>query len=131
MAIGYHGVLLTGPSGCGKSDLALRLIDAGGRLVADDLVELTAEKDELTARPTGDEQYHGVMEVRGVGLLAVPFRPWATVSVFVIDTPTPERLPEAAFEVIDGIEIPILKLPFFDPTTPAKIRAAISYRRVA
>ena len=37
------GVLLRGPSGCGKSDLALRLIDDGARLVADDQVVLTEE----------------------------------------------------------------------------------------
>ena len=30
------GVVLLGPSGTGKSDLALRLIDGGARLVADD-----------------------------------------------------------------------------------------------
>ena len=34
------GILLRGPSGAGKSDLALRLIDAGASLVADDLCEL-------------------------------------------------------------------------------------------
>ena len=32
------GILLLGPSGSGKSDLALRLIDGGARLVADDRV---------------------------------------------------------------------------------------------
>ena len=32
------GVVLVGPSGSGKSDLALRLIDGGAQLVADDRV---------------------------------------------------------------------------------------------
>ena len=36
----WRAVLLRGPSGAGKSDLALRLIEAGGRLVADDQTEL-------------------------------------------------------------------------------------------
>ena len=31
----WRGVLLRGPSGAGKSDLALRLVEGGGRLVAD------------------------------------------------------------------------------------------------
>ena len=31
-----RGVLLRGPSGAGKSDLALRLVEQGWRLVADD-----------------------------------------------------------------------------------------------
>jgi len=37
---GAQGVLLRGPSGAGKSDLALRLIDAGAILVADDRVDV-------------------------------------------------------------------------------------------
>ncbi|HEX3418624.1 MAG TPA: serine/threonine protein kinase, partial [Stellaceae bacterium] len=40
IAIDGRAVLLRGPSGAGKSDLALRLIDGGARLVADDQVEL-------------------------------------------------------------------------------------------
>ena len=38
VALEGRAVLLRGPSGSGKSDLALRLIDAGALLVADDLV---------------------------------------------------------------------------------------------
>ena len=44
------GVLLRGPSGSGKSDLALRLIDGGARLVADDQVELIPAEGRLLAR---------------------------------------------------------------------------------
>ncbi|MGL6042504.1 MAG: HPr kinase/phosphorylase, partial [Sandaracinobacteroides sp.] len=38
VAINGAGVLLFGPSGAGKSDLALRLIDRGAVLIADDRV---------------------------------------------------------------------------------------------
>ena len=38
--LGRKGVLLLGPSGAGKSELALRLIDDGARLVADDRTDL-------------------------------------------------------------------------------------------
>jgi serine kinase of HPr protein (carbohydrate metabolism regulator) len=41
VAIDGRAVLLRGPSGAGKSDLALRLIDAGARLVSDDQSLLT------------------------------------------------------------------------------------------
>ena len=44
------GVLLRGPSGSGKSDLALRLIDGGASLVADDRVDLAVLDGVLTAR---------------------------------------------------------------------------------
>ena len=42
IALDGRGVLLRGPSGSGKSDMALRLIDAGAELVADDRVDLDA-----------------------------------------------------------------------------------------
>ena len=50
VALDGAGVLLRGPSGSGKSDLALRLIDGGARLVADDQVALSAEAGRLVAR---------------------------------------------------------------------------------
>ncbi|HAQ33260.1 MAG TPA: serine/threonine protein kinase, partial [Rhodospirillaceae bacterium] len=62
-------VLLRGPSGSGKSDLALRLIDGGGRLVADDQTLVEIQGERLVA--TAPETIAGKMEVRGVGVLAV------------------------------------------------------------
>ncbi|MGH2931204.1 MAG: HPr kinase/phosphorylase, partial [Solirubrobacteraceae bacterium] len=44
-----RAVLLCGPSGSGKSDLALRLIDGGAHLVADDQVVLRAERGAIVA----------------------------------------------------------------------------------
>ena len=47
------GVLLRGPSGSGKSDLALRLIDGGASLVADDRVDLEVRDGNLAAHAPG------------------------------------------------------------------------------
>src|SRR6266852_345410 len=49
VAIEGEGVLLRGKPGSGKSDLALRLIDAGASLVADDRTELTRRGDAILA----------------------------------------------------------------------------------
>ena len=49
VAIGGAGALLLGPSGSGKSDLALRLIDQGAELVADDRVELRVAGAQVLA----------------------------------------------------------------------------------
>ncbi len=57
--------LLRGPSGSGKSDLALRLIDGGAKLVADDQVVLTRRGAVLWAAPP--TALADRIEVRGVG----------------------------------------------------------------
>lgn len=62
------GVLLTGAPGSGKSDLLLRLLDRGFSLVADDQVEIG--KDGMVRPPRALE---GLLEVRGLGLMRLPF----------------------------------------------------------
>ena len=57
------GVLLLGPPGSGKSDLALRLLEHGFMLVADDRVEIEGG----IARPP--PHLAGLLEVRGLGIV--------------------------------------------------------------
>jgi HPr kinase/phosphorylase len=64
------GVLLRGPSGVGKSETALELIRRGHRLVADDVVELRLEGDELIGSSPELIRHH--VEIRGLGILFVP-----------------------------------------------------------
>ena len=68
---GPLGVLLRGPSGAGKSDLALRLIDRGARLVADDQCEVKVEDGAAGSRwiARAPAAIVGVLEVRGLGLM--------------------------------------------------------------
>ncbi len=73
IALDGAGVLLRGPSGAGKSDLALRLIDMGAELVADDQVELTRHDDALIAKPAPN--LAGLLEVRGLGVVRLNYRP--------------------------------------------------------
>ena len=47
VAAGNGGVLILGNSGQGKSDLALRLLDRGARLVADDRCDIWYERGRL------------------------------------------------------------------------------------
>src|SRR3546814_18311461 len=71
VAPGHGGVLILGQSGQGKSDLALRLMDRGARLVADDRCDIWHERGRLWGRPP--ETLAGKIEVRGIGLIE---RPW-------------------------------------------------------
>jgi len=126
VAIGGAAVLLRGPSGAGKSDLALRLIEEGARLVADDQVLLAAEGGRLTARaPT---PIAGQIEVRGIGIVPVATEESAPVAL-VADLVSPgeiERLPTPAAETILGVALPCIALAPFEASAPAKLRLALA-----
>ena len=119
-----RAVLLRGPPGSGKSDLALRLIDLGWRLVADDQVAIEARVERLIARSPA--VIAGRIEVRGLGIMAVPHMDEATI-VLVIDLVAPEtieRLPEPARYALAGIDLPLIRLAPFEASATAKVRLA-------
>lgn len=119
------GVVLRGPPGCGKSDLALRLIDGGAVLVADDQVSLEARNGKLFARPP--ETIAGMLEVRGIGIVTLPFDVEAPV-VLAVDLVAPdviERMPDVSRCTYFGIEVPLLALAPFEASAPAKVRLAV------
>lgn len=121
---GDAGVLFTGPPGSGKSDLALRLIDAGARLVADDQIELEARGGHLFARAPAS--IRGRMEARGVGVVAVACVPEAEVHLEIALGAAGARLPEPAFVTRAGVKLPCLTLNGFEASTAAKVRLAVS-----
>ncbi|WGM32521.1 serine kinase [Brevundimonas sp. NIBR11] len=106
---GWRGVLLCGPSGAGKSDMALRLIDAGWRLVADDYAHVWASNGAVWAATP--ETIAGRIEARAFDIIPSGYRPSVRVALVVdcVQTPT-DRLPEPDFETIDGVRLPRLKL---------------------
>jgi HPr kinase/phosphorylase len=65
------GLLFRGQSGVGKSECVLDLVERGHRLVADDLVIVTRQgNDVLIGRGHELQKHH--MEIRGVGIIDVP-----------------------------------------------------------
>lgn len=129
VAIGGVGVLLRGAPGAGKSDLALRLIDGGAALVADDLTEVTRQGGTLTARlPAGaPPETSGRLEVRGLGLLAVPTVDSAPLGLVVELTPQAEieRLPEPQRWICLGIALPAVALDPRPASAAAKLRLVV------
>ena len=90
------GVLLTGESGAGKSDLALRLIEAGGKLVSDDWTEVFCGENGCL-RASAPEKLRGLLEIRHVGICRFPFEEEAEVAAIFRLLPDGEeisRLPE-------------------------------------
>ena len=133
VAIAGKGVLLLGPSGCGKSDLALRLLSSHGfadvdpRLVSDDQVRLRNVDGQLIASPPG--AIAGRLEVRGVGVIAVPHvsKVELSLAVELVSPYAVPRLPDRDSDpfVLIGIALPLFRLAPFEASAPAKIQAAI------
>jgi serine kinase of HPr protein (carbohydrate metabolism regulator) len=127
VAFGDTGVLLRGPSGSGKSDLALRLIDGGARLVADDRVCLACRDGRVFARSPAP--LRGLIEVRGLGIVrlgddrVMDTVPVALVCDLVAEAEV-ERLPEPTHAVVLGLSLPRLALAPFETAAPAKLRLA-------
>jgi len=125
IALGGEGILLRGPSGAGKSDLALRLIDQGAQLVSDDQTELRRDGDAVVA--SAPATIAGQMEVRGLGIVAVPSIAAAPLRL-VVDLLAPqqiERMPEPRFCDLLGCSLPLLALAPFEASAPAKLRLAL------
>lgn len=121
------GVLLRGPSGVGKSDLALRLIDHGAVLVADDQVLLERDGDRLLASPP--EILAGLLEVRGLGILKFPHEAKAPIRLVVnlVELDEVVRLPETATEDFLGISVPLRILSAREPSAHTKVRLAVQH----
>lgn len=116
------GVVIFGPSGSGKSDLALRLIDAGGKLVSDDYVEITNEGEILSAHTAPN--IAGMIEVRGVGLIKLAYKKSSVLGLALelVCEDAIERLPEEKIFSENGAEIPLYAFDAFSASAIAKIR---------
>jgi serine kinase of HPr protein (carbohydrate metabolism regulator) len=125
------GVLILGASGMGKSDLALRLVERGAVLVADDRVDLFESDGRLWgSAPAG---LAGLLEIRGAGIVSLPYRSEAAIAL-VIELVAPDavpRLPEhgtyAPPEMLglpESARPPLLRLAALESSAPAKIAAA-------
>ena len=125
------GVLLLGPSAHGKSDLALRLIDAGGVLIADDQVQLTIGSDHrLHAAPPAC--LRGLIELRGIGIMRVPFQEGRLdLAVELLpSTVATDHLPEPSVVSWLGLDLPKISLQADVASAVARIRMTLNAERV-
>lgn len=123
VAIGGLAVLIEGESGAGKSDLALRLIDRGAILVSDDYTRLSSSPEGL--RASAPETIAGRMEVRGVGIVRMPFVSDAPVALLVSLSDEVERLPEARSRMLGDVAVPEVPLDARAPSAPIKVELAL------
>jgi serine kinase of HPr protein (carbohydrate metabolism regulator) len=120
-----RGILLRGPSGSGKSDLALRLIDGGAQLVADDRVRLRRKGQVVFGAPP--PELAGLLEVRGIGIFRLNNLDETRVDVIVdlVAAADVERLPLPRQETWFGVAVPVVALSASAPATPAALKLAV------
>jgi HPr kinase/phosphorylase len=125
VAIGGQGVLILGQPGAGKSDLALRLIDEGGALVADDQVLLSIRDGFVMA--SAPEPLQGFIEIRGIGIVSMNHVRETPLSIVVElqEKARIERMPEPETHDILGILLPLFRIDPAASSSPARIRAAL------
>ncbi len=121
----WRGALIRGPSGAGKSTLALRCLDAGFRLVADDRVVVFASGGRLFG--TAPRPLRGLIEVRSVGVVACDAALSLSEIALVVDlVAETERTPEPAFCLLAGLSLPRLLLPIADADLPRRMAVALA-----
>jgi HPr kinase/phosphorylase len=126
VAIGGKGVLLLGKSGAGKSTLALRLIDEGAKLVADDRCELFVRAGKLRVRAPA--RIAGLIELRGIGIVALPHAASVRLAMVVRLGENRERLPKPAFYDPPQAPqpVPLIVVNGSDVGATARIRTALA-----
>ena len=123
VAIDGLAVMIEGASGSGKSDLALRLIDRGAVLVSDDQTLVVRSGTTLLARaPT---TIAGRIEVRGIGILAMPHVEDVPVALLVRVDGAVERMPERRARRIAGIDVRQFAVDPFHASAPIKVELAL------
>ncbi len=105
----WRGALILGPSGIGKSDLALRAVQAGCVLIADDYTWLWESGGHLYG--SAPETIAGRMEVRGIGITNEPARKMTRIHLAALAQTDPvERMPENEITPLLGIGIATIRV---------------------
>lgn len=111
------GVLLLGPPGCGKSDLALRLLECGFVLVADDRVDI---EEGIASAPAA---LAGLLEIRGLGVLRLAHAARAGLRLAVELARPAERLPQPRRHEATGL--PLVRIDPAQASAPLRVARAL------
>lgn len=113
----HAAVLVTGEPGSGKSDLVLRLLDRGFELVADDRVDIA---EGYASAPAS---LAGLLEVRGLGILRLPYLTRARLALLVRLAPATIRLPEPRRDA--AFDLPVVQLVAEAASAPQRVALAL------
>lgn len=137
VALSGQAALIRGASGAGKSDLALRFITDfagnGAALISDDQTLVSLLDGQLTVR--SPVTIAGLIEVRGIGPLRVPYQDNAILCIIVdlaegseVPRLPPDPLPQ---EQILGLPVPLTVLAPFEASASLKLKLLLEQRAPA
>lgn len=123
LSIYGRGILITGESGIGKSEITLELIRKGHVMVADDAIEAKRIQNRILG--SAPEVLHGMLEIRGVGIIdaikmfgASSVMPEIFVDCIISlersnDQKPMERIPleDQEYRDIFNVSLPLIKIP--------------------
>ncbi len=125
VAIEDNGVAIFGESGSGKSDLALRLIDSGATLISDDITLFSKLDKNIDLYSI--EKTKGLLEVREIGLITVPYIEAVKLRLVVkLKESNLERVLVNKQESILGIKFPKIEINGKNPSSVAKIKVKLN-----
>ena len=125
VAIEDNGVAIFGDSGSGKSDLALRLIDSGATLISDDITVFS--KSENYIRLFGVENTKGLLEVREIGIITVPYIEGIRLKLVIKLTDEEiERIPKKNQTNLFGLKFPKLEINGKNSSSVAKVKVKLN-----
>jgi HPr kinase/phosphorylase len=111
------GVLVVGSPGAGKSDLVLRLLSHGFELVADDQVDIA---DGIASCPP---ELAGLLEVRGLGIMRLPYCPGTRLALVVELDGRADRMPRPRQH--PDLRLPVVCIDAVAASAPQKVALAL------
>ena len=125
VAIEDNGVAIFGDSGSGKSDLALRLIDSGATLISDDITVFS--KLEKNIHLFGVENTKGLLEVRELGIITVPYIEGIRLKLVIKLTDKEiERIPRKNQTNLLGLKFPKLEINGKNSSSVVKVKVKLN-----
>ena len=129
ISLNGDGILIKGPSGSGKTDLALRLIESGGKLISDDQVIIKKKAERLFL--SSPKELNGLMQLSGIGIVKVDYVQNIPLELVVKLQPynVLDPFPINREEFIKDLSIPALNLYSFAVSATSKIKIALGVQK--
>ena len=125
VAIEDNGVAIFGNSGSGKSDLALRLIDSGATLISDDITVFSKSENRIYL--FGVENTKGLLEVRELGIITVPYIEGIRLKLVIKLTDKEiERIPKKNQTNLLGLKFPKLEINGKNSSSVVKVKVKLN-----